>query len=133
MLTEIVESSASLPVVAPAETGEPRTDPRTDQARRTQKHSDVPVLGRDTQANKTNWVTTGFMVAFHLLAVAALFMFTWKAFFCFLGLWLVAINMGIGMGITVCLRIAATGRPSGWSTSFPSAARWRWREDRSSG
>src|SRR5258708_7032371 len=102
MLTEIVESSPSLPVVAPAETGEPRTDPRTDsrtdQARRAQKHSDVPVLGRDTQADKTNWVTTGFMVAFHLLAVAALFMFTWKAFFCFLGLWLVAINMGIGMG-----------------------------------
>ncbi|MGC2398181.1 MAG: fatty acid desaturase [Acidobacteriaceae bacterium] len=38
------------------------------------------------------------MGAFHLLAVAALFMFTWKAFFCFIGLWFVAINMGIGMG-----------------------------------
>src|SRR5665213_714989 len=104
MLTEIVEPSPSFPVVAPAESGEPRTrtdprtDPRTDHAQRAQKHSDVPALGRDTQANKTNWVTTGFMVAFHLLAVAALFMFTWKAFFCFLVLWLVAINMGIGMG-----------------------------------
>ena len=32
-------------------------------------NSDVPVLGRDTQANKTNWVTTSFMVAFHVLAV----------------------------------------------------------------
>ncbi len=38
------------------------------------------------------------MVAFHLLAVAALFMFTWKGFFCFIGLWVFAINMGIGMG-----------------------------------
>jgi fatty-acid desaturase len=61
-------------------------------------HGDVPVLGRDTQANRTNWLTTGFMVAFHLLAVAALFMFTWKAFFCFIGLWVLSINMGIGMG-----------------------------------
>ena len=61
-------------------------------------HAHVPVLGRDTQSGKTNWVTTGFMVAFHVLAVVALFMFTWKAFFCFLGLWVMSINMGIGMG-----------------------------------
>ncbi len=92
MLTEIVETSPT--IVAPAEAG----DRKTDRRRRMQPHSDVPVLGRDTQANQTNWVTTGFMVAFHVLAVVALFMFTWKAFFCFLGLWVVSINMGIGMG-----------------------------------
>ncbi len=38
------------------------------------------------------------MVAFHVLAVAALFMFTCKALFCFIVLWVLAINMGIGMG-----------------------------------
>ncbi len=38
--------------------------------------------------NEINWVTAGFMVAFHLGAVAALFFFTWKALFvarCFCG------------------------------------------------
>jgi fatty-acid desaturase len=60
--------------------------------------STVPVLGRATQATRINWITTGIMGAFHVLAVAAFFMFTWKAFFSFLVLWLVAINMGIGMG-----------------------------------
>jgi fatty-acid desaturase len=58
----------------------------------------LPVLGRKTSSTKTNWITTGFMAAFHVLAVAALFMFTWKAFFCFVALWVIAINMGIGMG-----------------------------------
>jgi fatty-acid desaturase len=33
-----------------------------------------------------------------VLAVAALFMFTWKGLFCFIGLWILGINMGIGMG-----------------------------------
>ena len=81
MLTEIVEPSSTISFV-PAETARKSREPR-----RAQKHSDVPVLGRGTQAHQTNWVTTGFMVAFHVLAVVALFMFTWKAFFCFLGLW----------------------------------------------
>jgi stearoyl-CoA desaturase (delta-9 desaturase) len=94
MLTEIVEPCSTATIVAPAEAA----DRRTDKPRRMQPHSDVPVLGRDTQANKTNWVTTSFMSAFHVLALVALFMFTWKAFFCFLGLWVVSINMGIGMG-----------------------------------
>jgi sn-1 stearoyl-lipid 9-desaturase len=31
--------------------------------------------------DQINWVTTFFMVAFHLGAVAALFFFTWKALF----------------------------------------------------
>src|ERR1700677_2415174 len=92
MLTEIVETSS--PTVLPSRTAERKTDvPLLEQ-----KHANVPVLGRGTQAHRTNWLTTGFMLAFHVLAVVALFMFTWKAFFCFLGLWLVAINMGIGMG-----------------------------------
>ncbi len=83
MLTEIVEPSSNISPVPPAEGREAKTA----AARRAAMHGEVPVLGRDTQANQTNWVTTGFMVAFHLLAVAALFMFTWKAFFCFPVLW----------------------------------------------
>ena len=94
MPIELIETSSTIPIVPPTEIPAERSAP----ARRAQKHNDVPVLGRDAQANKTNWLTTGFMVAFHLLAVVALFMFTWKAFFCFLGLYVLAINMGIGMG-----------------------------------
>jgi len=30
--------------------------------------------------NQINWITTFFMVAFHIGAVAALFFFSWKAF-----------------------------------------------------
>jgi stearoyl-CoA desaturase (delta-9 desaturase) len=58
----------------------------------------LPTLGRAAQGGQTNWITTGFMAAFHLLAIAALFVFTWKAFLCAAVLWILAINMGIGMG-----------------------------------
>jgi fatty-acid desaturase len=94
MSTELVEPSSTISFVPAVETCEEKAA----AARPAKKHSDVPVLGRDTQANQTNWVTTGFMVAFHVLAVVALFMFTWKGLFCFIGLWVLAINMGIGMG-----------------------------------
>jgi stearoyl-CoA desaturase (delta-9 desaturase) len=90
MLTEIVETPTAVP--------SPTDERKIHATPRVSKHADVPVLGRGSQAHRTNWLTTGFMVAFHVLAVVALFMFTWKAFFCFLGLWFVGINMGIGMG-----------------------------------
>jgi sn-1 stearoyl-lipid 9-desaturase len=45
-----------------------------------------------------NWTTTIFMVIFHACAVAALFMFSWKALFVTLFLWWVSGSLGIGMG-----------------------------------
>jgi fatty-acid desaturase len=42
-------------------------------------------------------LTTFFMVAFHIGAIAALFMFTWKAFFVAVALWWIAGSLGIGM------------------------------------
>jgi fatty-acid desaturase len=129
MPIELIETSSTIPIVPPTEIPAERSAP----ARRAQKHNDVPVLGRDAQAKKTNWLTTGFMVAFHLLAIAALFMFTWKAFFCFVGLYVLAINMGIGMGyhrllthrgyrtpkwleyfLSVCGTLALEGGPIFW-------------------
>jgi fatty-acid desaturase len=86
MLTESVETVPVVPFVPQAAAPAPRTQ------------TQVPVLGRATHKNQMNWVTFGFMAAFHVLAVVALFMFTWKAFFCFIGLYVLAINMGIGMG-----------------------------------
>ena len=78
-------------------------------------------------------LTTFFMVAFHIGAVAALFMFTWKAFFIALFLWWVAGSLGIGIAyhrllthrgfktykwfeyfITVCATLALEGGPFFW-------------------
>ena len=45
-----------------------------------------------------NWNTTFFMVIFHLGALAALFMFNWKAVAVTFVLWWVSGSLGIGMG-----------------------------------
>jgi sn-1 stearoyl-lipid 9-desaturase len=45
-----------------------------------------------------NWVTASFMVLFHIGALAAVFFFTWKAFFVAIFLWWVSTSLGIGMG-----------------------------------
>jgi fatty-acid desaturase len=52
-----------------------------------------PQAARD----QINWVTASFMIAFHLLAIVALFFFTWKAFFVALFLWWLSGSLGIGM------------------------------------
>src|ERR1700686_1604449 len=44
-----------------------------------------------------NWTTTFFMFAFHVGAVAALFMFSWKALAIAAFLWWLTGSMGIGM------------------------------------
>jgi stearoyl-CoA desaturase (delta-9 desaturase) len=73
------------------------------------------------------------MVAFHIGAVAALFMFSWKAFLLAMVLWWVAGSLGIGMGyhrllthrgyktpkwmeyfLTVCGTLALEGGPIFW-------------------
>ena len=57
-----------------------------------------PVPNREIAKKKINWTTTLFMVAFHIGAVAALFMFSWKALIVSAVLYILAINVGIGMG-----------------------------------
>ena len=44
------------------------------------------------------WITTFFMVLFHAGAVAALFVFSWKALMLAMLLWWIAGSLGIGMG-----------------------------------
>jgi len=82
---------------------------------------------------KVNWITSSFMIAFHIGAVAALFMFTWPAFFTALFLYWVAGSFGIGLGyhrllthrgfkcpkwfeyfLTVCATLALEGGPIFW-------------------
>lgn len=83
--------------------------------------------------DQINWVTASFMLLFHLGAIAALFFFTWKAFFVAIFLWWMVGCLGIGMCyhrllthrgyhtpkwveyfMTVCSTLALEGGPIFW-------------------
>ena len=57
----------------------------------------LPTLGRATQGGSISWITTIFMAIFHILAIVALFFFTWKGLIAAVVLYVLAINVGIGM------------------------------------
>jgi fatty-acid desaturase len=80
-----------------------------------------------------NWMTAIVMALFHLGAVAALFFFTWKAFWLAVLLWWLSAGLGVGMGyhrllthrgyktpkwleylLTVCATLALEGGPIFW-------------------
>lgn len=88
------------------------------------------------RGEKINWVTAIVMVLFHIGALVALFMFTWKALFISLLLWWVAGSLGIGMGyhrllthrgyrtpkwveyvLTLCGTLALESGPLQWVTT----------------
>src|SRR5271169_5299882 len=88
-----------------------------------------PQAARD----EVNWVTAGFMAAFHVGALAAIFFFTWKALFVAMFLRWVSGSLGIGMSyhrllthrgyktpkwleyfLTVCATLALEGGPIFW-------------------
>jgi len=95
---------------------------------------DLQTLNRKQPSEtKVNWITTGFMVAFHLGAIAALFFFSWKAVLVSAFLWWVSGSLGIGMGyhrllthrgyktpkwveyvLTTCATLALEGGPIFW-------------------
>jgi sn-1 stearoyl-lipid 9-desaturase len=79
------------------------------------------------------WITTIFISAFHVGAIAALFFFTWKALALAVVLWWIACSLGIGMGyhrllthrgyktpkwveytLTLCGTLALEGGPIAW-------------------
>lgn len=60
--------------------------------------SGMPVLGRATQGGRRNYATMFVMIAFHVLAIAALFFFSWQAAVCAAVIYFFAVNVGIGMG-----------------------------------
>jgi len=57
----------------------------------------VRTMGKKHQGGTVSWVTTIFMGLFHVLAIVALFFFTWKGLFAAVVLYVVSINIGIGM------------------------------------
>jgi stearoyl-CoA desaturase (delta-9 desaturase) len=95
---------------------------------------ELQALNRKAAANnEINWITAGFMAAFHAGALAAIFFFTWKAFFVACFLWWVSGSLGIGMGyhrllthhgyrtpkwveyfLTLCATTALEGGPIFW-------------------
>jgi fatty-acid desaturase len=92
------------------------------------------VLRRDkTFTQPILWLTTSFMVAFHIGALVALFFFSWKALLFAMVMWWVAGSLGIGMGyhrllthrgyktprwieylLTTCGTLALEGGPIFW-------------------
>ena len=73
-------------------------------------------LGKTAAAdNEINWVTATFMALFHVGAVAALFFFSWKAFFVALFLYWVSGSLGIGMGYHRLLTHRGYKTPNGSS------------------
>ncbi len=55
-------------------------------------------MGRSQNESGLVWITTIFMVIFHIGAIAALFFFSWINLIVAIVLYVLAINCGIGMG-----------------------------------
>src|ERR1700755_2009251 len=95
---------------------------------------ELEAIGRNHAGeDQINWITALFMMMFHVGAVAALFFFTWKAFFLACFLWWVSGSLGIGMSyhrllthrgyktpkwveyfLTVCATLSLEGGPIFW-------------------
>src|SRR5262245_50546302 len=95
---------------------------------------ELEAIGRNHSGDdQINWVTAIFMFLFHAGAVAALFFFSWKAFFVAAFLWWVSGSLGIGMSyhrllthrgyktpkfveyfLTLCATLALEGGPIFW-------------------
>ena len=89
----------------------------------------APIVNRDG----INWTSAIAFGVFHVGAIAALFFFTWPAFFVALGLYWVSLSLGIGMGyhrllthrsykvpkaieyfLAICGTLALEGGPTFW-------------------
>jgi sn-1 stearoyl-lipid 9-desaturase len=73
------------------------------------------------------------MMMFHSGALAALFVFSWKAFLLAVVLWWVAGSLGIGMGYHRLLTHRSYKTPKWIEYFLTCAVRWLWKADRFSG
>src|ERR1700691_3685607 len=94
----------SVPSLTPIQDDSTRTDvslPSADQDHPIALTPGKPpmlALSRDAQKLSLNWLILGFMVLFHVGAIAALFFFSWSVLIVAVTLHIIAINVGIGMG-----------------------------------
>lgn len=94
---------------------------------------ELAALERVREDDQINWITAGFMFAFHAGAIAAFFFFSWKAIIAAAVLWWISGSLGIGMGyhrllthrgyktpkwveyfLTICGTLALEGGPIFW-------------------
>jgi stearoyl-CoA desaturase (delta-9 desaturase) len=61
-------------------------------------YKEVMTKEQKTNNKGINWHTAAFMALFHIGAVAALFMFNWKALVAAVVLWWISASLGVGMG-----------------------------------
>ena len=99
----------------------------------TQKIKQDLRMGREHQEGRINWITAVAMTIFHILAIAALFFFSWTNLAVAVIMYIFAINVGIGMAyhrllthrgyktrkwveyfITACGCLALEGGPIFW-------------------
>ena len=90
-------------------------------------------MGREYQQGRINWITTIVMGLFHVLAIVALFFFSWKNLAAFGIMYFLSINVGIGVAyhrllthrgfrtpkwveyfVTACGTMALEGGPIFW-------------------
>ena len=93
MSAQVAEETPEAVHVPEIEAGVPviHTKPRAAKPEQTRK------LGRAAQSGSISWVTTSAMVIFHALAITALFFFTWTGLIAAVALYVLSINVGIGM------------------------------------
>jgi len=105
---------------------------QTADAVRTQVRQDLR-MGREHQQGRINWITTIVMGLFHVLAIVALFFWSWQNVIAFFVMYFLAINLGIGVAyhrllthrgfrtpkwleyfVTACGTMALEGGPIFW-------------------
>jgi sn-1 stearoyl-lipid 9-desaturase len=68
------------------------------QSRREGQRAIMSILQDKTFREPVNWTTSFFMGAFHVGAIVALFMFSWKGLLAAIFLWWLSGSLGIGIG-----------------------------------
>jgi fatty-acid desaturase len=88
-------AAAPVEITDPEVSSNPAAEPK---AHKRPAAEQPPTLGRAAQSFRRNWITTLFVAAFHIGAIAAVFFFSWKGVVAAAVLWVMGVNMGIGMG-----------------------------------
>lgn len=120
-------------VATPVQPSHPASASRSTAEEAVRKIKQDLRMGREHQEGRINWITAIAMTIFHVLAVAALFFFSWTNVAAAVFMYIFAINVGIGMAyhrllthrgyktpkwveyfITACGCLALEGGPIFW-------------------
>jgi len=129
--TKVLQDKASA-VATPNQSPSNQAAARAAISAKSQEREEIR-MGRESLGGGINWITAGFIAAFHLGAIVALFFFSWERLAVSAILWVLAINVGIGVCyhrllthrgfqtpkwveyvMTVCATLALEGGPIFW-------------------